>query len=692
MVLDVGYAAHHRDDHLGGVLSALQSLGGCVFVGEEGTGLAGVDPEDIGCDSAFDGAVDLAFGSHVGSAGKGGIKSADGVGKGHRGLVGNGGAENGGNFFERSLAGDLFCNFSLLGSGQLAGVKPLADGRSNLFERSDALVIGLLHGCHKEVVVVHGDDVGSLSNLGVECPAGNLLGLVDGAVGGSALVDVHHVRVNAEGVDGLLVTLVAVIGESREAVGLGIVVVESLLGRDGRLLEDGDLLLEHGSGLPGDHDDMGTVLGVNHIGFTYLCGDDALEAGDHVGLGHPADVAEFTVGLGTLVGRELGCEGREVATLPDNAHEAVSDGLLIGAEKDVPHVYGVGNRSGIENPYGIEDIVVVLDDGGNTGAPAAKHEVVDLGIDGVELAGLVPVVAELALGVLQEEGLHVVGGGELVVDLGDFLVGESDVVLGRGNLEHYVFDVPVGPLLVEIGVGLVVCLDFGGGDHDGAVLHERIAHGDIVDVGGGVVHGNGLGLLKRVLIGRSGEEVAVLGIVLLAVDSVLQIVPVGLETAGLVLRDGVLDEVHNGLRVETLGAGERLEDNRGRIVAGGEVEHFGLADGDACILSVLDEHVLVYQALPGGVADLLELLLVVCGGAADDFVDVGETLHILGVVGIAYSPACDLANVIFAGHSLQGGLQCARVYNKRQKGQRDDDRNRKAELNTDFFKYRHNIV
>ena len=215
-------------------------------------------------------------------------------------------------------------------------------------------------------------------------------------------------------------------------------------------------------------------------------------------------------------------------------------------------------------------------------------------------------------------------------------------------------------------MSLVVVLDFGGGDLDGAVLAERIGYIDIVHVGGGIVLCDGQVLLEGILEGAGVEDGAILRIILLGFEGVLQIVPVELETAALIGRD-LGDKVADAIcgEITVLVHECAIIGNHGRgICTGGKVYKFGLADGDSGSLCVLDEQILVHEFLPCGVADLLLGLLVLYAGSGDDFVDLGKPLHILEVIGIGDCLACYAAHVVFAGHGVQSRLEGARVYNK----------------------------
>ena len=328
------------------------------------------------------------------------------------------------------------------------------------------------------------------------------------------------------------------------------------------------------------------------------------------------------------------------------------------------HVCGVGDGLGVHHAHCIEGFAV--GDDGRDAALAFEHEVVDFLVDAVQFSRLVPVVGELAVGVLQEEGLDIVGIGELGVRLGKLVVGGGDVFCGRIDLKYDILYVAAGLLLEEIRMLLVVLLDFGGSHLDGAVLAERIGHIDIIHVCGGVVLCDGLLLLESVLEGAGVEDGTVLRIVLLGLEGALKVVPVELETAAFVGRDlgyaiahAVCGEV-SVLIEESAVAG----DQRGRIGAGGEVYDLGLADGDAGCLGILGEQVLVYEFLPGGVADLLLCLLVLDARTGDYFVDLGKPFDILEVIGIGNRLACNAADVVFAGHGVQGRLKGARVYNE----------------------------
>ena len=87
---------------------------------------------------------------------------------------------------------DPFCNPLCGLDTQLLVVKLLVDHVLDLIERSDSFLVDTLYSSHEEIVVVDGDDRRNLSNLVVEDPPGDFLGLVDGAIACCALEDTVH--------------------------------------------------------------------------------------------------------------------------------------------------------------------------------------------------------------------------------------------------------------------------------------------------------------------------------------------------------------------------------------------------------------------------------------------------------------------------------------------------------------------
>ena len=241
-------------------------------------------------------------------------------------------------------------------------------------------------------------------------------------------------------------------------------------------------------------------------------------------------------------------------------------------------------------------------------------------------------------------------------------------------------------------MGLVVGADLVGGHGDGAVGDHRIIDHEIIHVSRGIAFLDRLGDLQRVVHAAGVEQGAVLRIVLLVVDRVLDVVPVGAELAAAVGVDA-LDEGPQAVGGEVAGLVHEdgiLRQGGGDVLPAHQGHHFVLTHGDAGVLRVLDKHVSVKKLLPGGVADLLLGLLV--AACAEQFVDGRVTVDVGLEIRIGNVLACDLADVILGRHRIECRLQRAGVDDEGKEGQRDDDGNHEAEFNAYFFKYRHCYV
>ena len=92
---------------------------------------------------------------------------------------------------------------------------------------------------------------------------------------------------------------------------------------------------------------MCTVLGLNNVRLANYCGNDRLEARKHIGLGHPAYVAKFTVCSRTLVIGIDGCKRAEVGLSVgiEDIKQTVCTILSVSTlEKHMLNIYGVGNH------------------------------------------------------------------------------------------------------------------------------------------------------------------------------------------------------------------------------------------------------------------------------------------------------------------------------------------------------------
>ena len=217
-------------------------------------------------------------------------------------------------------------------------------------------------------------------------------------------------------------------------------------------------------------------------------------------------------------------------------------------------------------------------------------------------------------------------------------------------------------------MAVVIVGDLLAGNRQRGVRAVIIRSHYVFDVGDNVVLGEGPLHLDRVNHVALCEQRTVLVVELLGVDRVLEVVPVGAVYAGLVQVDA-LDKVDQVVLGEGAGLVEEdlvLGQQRRDVLAGGEIYHLVLADGNAGRGRVLDEHMLVQQALPGRIADLLVGLLVLGGGAGQEFVDLGVPVDLLLEVRIRNAFAGDLAYVIFLGSGLESRLQRTGIDNKRE--------------------------
>ena len=257
--------------------------------------------------------------------------------------------------------------------------------------------------------------------------------------------------IDTHGIHRLKIAGCGLVRNGSKLVGLGVDGVGSLLACDRGLFEDSDLLLGDGGGLLAHDHHVGAILGLENHGLIHRCGDNTLESGDHIGLGHPADVSKFTVSRGVLVYGEFRHEGGETSAPANDSQKAVCKLAGIGALKqDVLYICGIRHGLAVHHADCIEG-VAIRDDGRNL-ALAAEHEIVNLAVDAVQFAGLVPVVVQLTVRVLEKKCLHVLGASELGVRLGELLIGGSDILGGRNNLEYHIFDIAAGLLLEELGM------------------------------------------------------------------------------------------------------------------------------------------------------------------------------------------------------------------------------------------------
>ena len=236
-------------------------------------------------------------------------------------------------------------------------------------------------------------------------------------------------------------------------------------------------------------------------------------------------------------------------------------------------------------------------------------------------------------------------------------------------------------------------LDFGGGNRQCGIRGEGHGHHDKVYVGGVVVLFDGLAQLQRVLEVAGSEQGVVFRIQLLEINAVLHIVPVKLQVRVVL---GLTGDVLHGLRREGtgfVGKGRVVCDKRGNILlAGQQGQVFGLTNGQAGGLRVLGEKVFLYQKLPSGVTHLHLLLLARNGIAVDDFMDTGVFFHIVLEILIGNGFAADFTHIVLGRHVLHGRHDFARIDDKEQQSDSDNNRGCYAKFGSDFFNYRHFVI
>ena len=309
----------------------------------------------------------------------------------------------------------------------------------------------------KEVVVVYGDNAGSLSGLVVKCPAGYFLCMADGTVSICSFVDCEAAGISAGRVAGGFVSAVLAGGAHCKDVCLVVDGCIGFLAGKGGLLKYGNLLL--GNGLCSLHglNDVHSILGVHNHGLADSGGKDGLEAGDNGVLGHPAEVALLSViGIAFVGGIEGGHSG-EVAIVHKGQKAVGQVAGICTLEHDVTHIHGIRNIAGFHDA-GCEEGAAALVNGGNT-TLVGGYKGVDVAVYAAEFAVLVPAVFPLTVTVALQECTHGLCRSEFVVELHKFLILGCDIRGRRGNLKHGVLDFAGSLALVVLLVGVVESLD-----------------------------------------------------------------------------------------------------------------------------------------------------------------------------------------------------------------------------------------
>ena len=195
---------------------------------------------------------------------------------------------------------------------------------------------------------------------------------------------------------------------------------------------------------------------------------------------------------------------------------------------------------------------------------------------------------------------------------------------------------------------IVILLDLVVADRDGGIRDESGRNENEVYVCRVVVVGDGPLEHERILIVAGSEEGTVFRIELLGENSVLDIVPVSLQASGVVVLDGVDDVLESGLaEIAVLILESRVLGNyRGYHISGKEFLELIFAHLDSGVGSLLCEQILVHEALPCSIADLLLLLFALGRRAGNHLVHYGEPVDILLEIGVRDSLSVDFTYII----------------------------------------------
>ena len=350
----------------------------------------------------------------------------------------------------------------------------------------------------------------------------------------------------------------------------------------------------------------------------------------------------------------------------------------------------VRNLGGFKYPGGKEHVFRVLEYLGST-LVVGTYESVDVRVDTCKFTILVPVVRIWLFRIPGKEWLHVAGSGKLLIKTVYRLAGSIHVSLWRLDLEDYIFHVPWSILPEELFVVFVVRgnLRIRNGDCGIHRIRERNQHE--INIGSDIVVGDCPLEHERILNICGRDEWTVLEIVLLGVHWILYIVPINLESAGLVGSDAV-DKILDSLLGELTVLIKKcriLGDERRNHVSCEKFLHFFFSYIDTCFPCLYSEEIFVDETLPCNVAYLGLLLLVLGRWACNHLIDCGKPFHILLKINIRDLLTVDHTHIVLGWHCIECCLKSTRINDERQKSQSDDDWHRQACFFASFLKYRH---
>ena len=127
-----------------------------------------------------------------------------------------------------------------------------------------------------------------------------------------------------------------------------------------------------------------------------------------------------------------------------------------------------------------------------------------------------------------------------------------------------------------------------------------------------------------------------------------EVVPVSGKSTGIVLRDTIHEVLKGCLRKSSILVKERrvLGYNRRNHVSCHKRLHLFFSDLDSSLIGFLGEEIPVDEVLPGGVTDLLLLLLVLGGSSGYHLIDSGEIFYVLLKIDIGNGLTVDLTDIV----------------------------------------------